>query len=47
MQLNTGLLSLFTEIDDPRETKHSSRHLLSDILVLTIWSSPKFAVNSY
>ena len=36
MQLNTGLLSLLTEIDDPRETKHSSRHLLSDILVLTI-----------
>jgi predicted transposase YbfD/YdcC len=36
MQLNTGLLSLLTEIDDPRETKHSSRHLLSDIIVLTI-----------
>jgi len=36
MQVNTGLLSLLTEIDDPREVKHSSRHLLSDILVLTI-----------
>jgi hypothetical protein len=36
MQPNTGLLSLLTEIDDPREAKHSSRHLLSDILVLTI-----------
>ena len=36
MQLNTSLLNLLTEIDDPRENKHSSRHLLSDILVLTI-----------
>lgn len=27
IQTNRGLLCIFTEIDDPREKKHSSRHL--------------------
>src|SRR3990167_859742 len=36
VEINTGLLSIFQNIDDPRKEKHSSRHLLSDILVLTI-----------
>lgn len=36
MQDHLRLLEVFNEVDDPRENKHSSRHLLSDILALTI-----------
>ena len=36
MDQNTTLFSAFKALKDPRTERHSSRHLLSDILVLTI-----------
>ena len=36
MQSRIGLFNILEELEDPRENKHSSRHLLVDILVLTI-----------
>lgn len=36
METGIGILRVFTGLDDPRREKHSSRHLLIDILVLTI-----------
>src|SRR3990167_9913419 len=39
MQLSNDFLKHFSSVIDPRKDTHNKRHLLSDILVLTILAS--------